>query len=177
MTGATGLLGKCVLERLLRLSLDSKKKSIEIFLLVRPKRSQTPEQRVSSLLSSSPIFDGLRAAYPLSFTQAASNVKTIKGDVLVDGLNVSPSDKSVLFSKKDLRIVHCAASVDFDAPIVEAAEINVRAPLRVFDFCVSAKATALVHVSTAYVNANKLTDQREGERRSTRLTLPSSPKV
>ena len=46
ITGATGFLGKCLIEKLLRSCFDLKK----IYLLVRAKKGKTPQQRLEELV-------------------------------------------------------------------------------------------------------------------------------
>lgn len=48
ITGATGFLGKALLEKLLRSCPDLKK----IYILVRHKKGNTPEQRINELINS-----------------------------------------------------------------------------------------------------------------------------
>jgi fatty acyl-CoA reductase len=47
ITGATGFLGKCLVEKLLRSCYDLEK----IYILVRQKKGQTPEQRLNDILN------------------------------------------------------------------------------------------------------------------------------
>ncbi len=47
ITGATGFLGKCLVEKLLRSCYDLKK----IYILVRQKKGQTPTQRLNEILN------------------------------------------------------------------------------------------------------------------------------
>lgn len=53
-------------------------------------------------------------------------------------------------------IVNCAASVDFNAKLEEAININVKGSLRMMELAKqSKKLENFVHVSTCYVNSNK----------------------
>jgi alcohol-forming fatty acyl-CoA reductase len=47
ITGATGFLGKCLVEKLLRSCYDLKK----IYILVRQKKGQTPTQRLNEIFN------------------------------------------------------------------------------------------------------------------------------
>ena len=47
ITGATGFLGKCLVEKLLRSCYDLEK----IYILVRQKKGQTPAQRLNEILN------------------------------------------------------------------------------------------------------------------------------
>lgn len=48
ITGATGFLGKCLVEKLLRSVLDIG----QVMILIRPKRGKTVQERVDSILAS-----------------------------------------------------------------------------------------------------------------------------
>lgn len=52
ITGATGFLGKVLIEKLLRSCYDLKK----IYVLVRHKKGQTPQQRINEILNCKVIF-------------------------------------------------------------------------------------------------------------------------
>ena len=53
-------------------------------------------------------------------------------------------------------VINCAASVDFNAPLHEALEINYFGTQRMFELaCQVRHLENFVHVSTAYVNSDK----------------------
>eukprot|EP00961_Rhodomonas_salina_P177876 2398596-Rhodomonas_salina.1 len=57
MTGTTGFVGKCLLEKMLRDVPDLHK----VFILIRPKKNVQPQQRAVAEISTSPIFNRLRS--------------------------------------------------------------------------------------------------------------------
>jgi 1-acyl-sn-glycerol-3-phosphate acyltransferase/nucleoside-diphosphate-sugar epimerase len=71
--------------------------------------------------------------------------------MLDEGLGLSDSDAKKLQGELT-HIIHCAASIRFDLPIAEAAQINITGALRVLEFAKGCRnLTRLVDVSTAYV--------------------------
>jgi nucleoside-diphosphate-sugar epimerase len=51
--------------------------------------------------------------------------------------------------------MNCAASVNFDDPLLDALNINYFGTLRILDLAKQCKIENFTHVSTAYVNANQ----------------------
>ena len=52
--------------------------------------------------------------------------------------------------------MHCAASVDFNARLDQAIQVNVRGTLKIFELCKRIKNMEnFTHISTAYVNSDK----------------------
>jgi fatty acyl-CoA reductase len=56
MTGTTGFVGKCLLEKLLRDVPELDK----VFILIRPKKNISPQQRAIDEIATSPIFNRIR---------------------------------------------------------------------------------------------------------------------
>ncbi|XP_014209655.1 putative fatty acyl-CoA reductase CG5065 [Copidosoma floridanum] len=145
VTGATGFLGKALLEKLLR----SCPGVGAIFVLIRPKRGRSMEQRFGDLLES-PVFDRLRWESP----SVLGKLRPVKGDVGLPELGLSLEDRHMLMQRVSL-VFHSAATVRFDEPIKAAVNLNTRGTDRVVDLCKGmVKLVCLVHVSTAYSNAD-----------------------
>ena len=54
-------------------------------------------------------------------------------------------------------MINCAASVNFDDPLLEALNINYFGTLRMLDLAQNSKnIEVFTHVSTAYVNSNRV---------------------
>ena len=69
-------------------------------------------------------------------------------------MGLAPADLQLLQSDLDV-IINCAASVNFDDPLLDAIEINYMGCLRMLDLAKKChKLQVHVHVSTAYVNSN-----------------------
>lgn len=146
ITGATGFLGKVLLEKVLRsLPVD------QVFILVRGKKDETPAQRVESLLAG-PLFDRLRKEKP----DFVSKITPVIGDIMHPHFGLSQKDLNLLRSRASIAI-HCAATVSFNEKLRLALQMNVVAVQRLVAICKSfQKLDAIVHVSTAYANCDRL---------------------
>ncbi|XP_059482071.1 putative fatty acyl-CoA reductase CG5065 [Neocloeon triangulifer] len=144
LTGATGFLGKVLVEKILRScpGVDS------VYCLVRPKRGQDPKTRFEIYIKNL-VFDRVRQEQP----QNLSKVHLICGDVTEDGLGISQEDRKLLSEKVDV-VFHSAATVKFVEPIEVALQMNTFGTRKVVELCREMKnLKAFVHVSTCYSNA------------------------
>ncbi|XP_063545675.1 putative fatty acyl-CoA reductase CG5065 [Cydia strobilella] len=143
VTGGTGFLGKALLEKLLR----SCPGINTIYLLLRPKRGLTVEQRYKELLKNQ-AFDRIRTRWP----ERLSKLSPIAGDVSAPGLGVGLEQKALLAEVTVL--FHSAATVRFTEPLHAATALNVQGTASLLTLAQDMpKLKALVHVSTAYSNA------------------------
>ncbi|XP_053203007.1 fatty acyl-CoA reductase 1-like [Panonychus citri] len=146
VTGASGFLGKVLIEKLLR---DCPTLGT-IYVLLRARGGQLPQSRLRELLESQ-IFDSIRSVNPSILTK----VKSISGDITFEGLGLNYNDLSELKENVSI-VIHSAATIRFDEPIKRAIQINVTGTNRVLHLCHQLKnLKALVHVSTAYCNIEK----------------------
>lgn len=147
VTGASGFLGKVLIEKLLH---DCPKIK-NIYVLLRTKGNALAQTRLTQLLESR-AFDRIRRIQPKLFEK----VKVTKGDTTFDNLAISANDLEII--KRDVSIIiHSAATIRFDEPLKRATRINVTATKRVLDLALQLKdLKAFIHVSTAYCNQNKL---------------------
>ncbi|XP_046146108.1 putative fatty acyl-CoA reductase CG5065 [Osmia bicornis bicornis] len=144
ITGATGFVGKALVEKLLRVC----PRLAIIFILIRPKRNQTVEQRFKSFLESF-AFDEIRPSKLLS------KLKPVKGDVALPDLGLSQEDKNMLTERVNI-IFHSAATVRFNEPIKVAVNLNTNGTDRMIELSKSMKnLISFIHVSTAYSNSNR----------------------
>ena len=156
VTGATGVLGTALVERLLR-----SVPGCEVVVLVRPTRRLDAPARAAREILRNDCFDRLRAELGDEFERAvASRFRAVAGDVSQDGLGLDDDGLAALASC-DV-VVHSAATVAFDAPLDTAVEVNLLGPARVAAAIAGAAEerrraqpdagpTHLVTVSTAYV--------------------------
>lgn len=83
VTGGSGFMGKVLLEKLLRSCSDLK----TIYVLIRPKKGKTIEERMVEI-TESPLFGLVRKNIP----QMLNKLIPINGDVTELGLGLSPDD-------------------------------------------------------------------------------------
>lgn len=117
LTGATGFLGKLLLEKLLRDCPTLK----HVYILIRKKKGKTPEIRFQEIFET-PIFDVLKRRR-LNFQ---NKVSLVEGDCVLADLGLDEVTKKKLIDEVDC-VFHCAAAVRFDQDIKTAVYVNVRA--------------------------------------------------
>lgn len=141
LTGATGFLGKVVLHELIRRAdeLDVAR----VYLAVRRSR-HAPEDRVRTEIVASPCFAGIPEGWE-------KRIEVIEGDLSAPGGGIDPHARAAL-TRRLTHVIHCAASVQFDLPLAEAAAANVTSALNVLEIAQECPHLAsMVNVSTAYV--------------------------
>ena len=166
VTGATGFLGTALVERLLRSVPDC-----SVVVLVRPGRRATAAARVQREILRNECFDRLRAELGDGFDEMAERrLVALAGDVSTDGLGLDDEGRRLL-ATCDV-VVHCAATVAFDAPLDTTVEVNLLGPSRIAAAIEEAadtrkkehpdgEPTHLVTVSTAYVAGTHQGDATE----------------
>ena len=153
LTGGTGFVGKVILEKLLR----SVSNIGRIYLLVRPRKGSTADERLQAEVFDSPIFTRLKAEIGVeAFTwRVAEKVRSMAGELTQSNIGVCAADMETLVQRTDV-FIHCAAIVDFNERLDRAIELNVLGSLRMLAIAKqSARLSAFVHVSTCYVNSNR----------------------
>ncbi|XP_071441774.1 fatty acyl-CoA reductase wat-like [Hetaerina americana] len=146
VTGATGFMGKVLIEKLLRSCPDTSR----IYVLIRAKKGKDIERRFDELFED-PLFDKLRSQRP-KFTE---KLTPVNGDCLLPGLGLSKADRELLCQKVGV-IFHAAATVRFDEKLRQAVGININGTRDLLDLCHEMKQLkSVVHISTAYSNCNK----------------------
>jgi len=141
VTGATGFVGKVVLEQLLRrreeLGLE------RVWLLVRAEDAAHAGARVRELLRSA-CFARLGPGFEACVAAAA-------GDVERPGLGLAPEARERL-AREATHAIHCAASIDFDLPLAQALSANTLGALHALELArACGRLESFVGVSTAYV--------------------------
>lgn len=129
ITGGTGFLGKALCEKLLRSCPDIK----EIFLLIRPKKRLTINDRLNKMLNNK-LFDTLRNERASSFDKLIP----ISGDINAKDLGLLPNDRQLLIEKVSI-IFHVAATVRFDENLRDAIFTNLRSTRDICDLAQSMK--------------------------------------
>ncbi|RWS24446.1 putative fatty acyl-CoA reductase-like protein [Leptotrombidium deliense] len=125
ITGATGFLGKVLVEKLLRDCRSIKK----IFVLLRSKSGHKSDRRLQEVLGSI-IFDRIRKECP----NVLEKVIAISGDITYPMLGINSTDLSMLRSEVSI-VFHSAATIRFDEPLKRAVNLNVAGTKHVIDVC------------------------------------------
>lgn len=107
LTGASGFLGKVIIEKLLRDCPNIK----TIYILLRAKGGQDSRQRLRELLDSV-VFERLQSEN----TSQLSKVVPINGDVTFPELGISLTDLATLVENVSI-VIHSAATIRFDEPL------------------------------------------------------------
>ncbi|GAB1292569.1 Fatty acyl-CoA reductase 1 [Apodemus speciosus] len=146
LTGATGFLGKVLLEKLLR----SCPKVNSVYVLVRQKAGQTPQERVEEILSGK-LFDRLRDENP----DFREKIIAINSELTQPKLALSEEDKEIIIDSTNV-IFHCAATVRFNENLRDAVQLNVIATRQLILLAQQMKnLEVFMHVSTAYAYCNR----------------------
>ncbi|KAG5875121.1 hypothetical protein JTB14_002239 [Gonioctena quinquepunctata] len=146
VTGGSGYIGKVLIEKLLRSCPDLE----NIYVLIRPKRNKSIQERIESL-TNVPLFDKLKSQND-AFQK---KIIPVSGNIMKLNLGISEEDRTHLIENINI-IYHCAASVRFDDHLKDAILNNTRSARELIHLANQIKALDVyVHVSTAYTNADK----------------------
>ncbi|XP_066587306.1 fatty acyl-CoA reductase wat-like [Prorops nasuta] len=142
LSGCTGFIGKCVVEKLLRSCPEIKK----LYLLVRQRKDEQTIQDRLKYYFTNIIFEKLHKTYP-NFME---KIEPVKGDLMLPGIGLSAEDRKRLASEVNL-IIHNAANVQFDEQISRALAINVLGTKEMLDLaCECEHLKGFLYVSTGY---------------------------
>ncbi|CAO1407990.1 unnamed protein product [Diamesa serratosioi] len=146
ITGATGFMGKVLVEKLLR---DCSLLNC-IYILVRSKKGVEPCQRHEEYVNHM-VFDKIRNSQP----EQLQKIRVVKGDVSIDGFGMDEKDEIELIDNVNI-VFHCAANVRFDLKLKDAINFNTRGTHRMLKLSEKMKnLLVFVHVSTAYCQCNE----------------------
>lgn len=135
LTGATGLLGRFVLARLLQAR-------CEVAVLIRSTAQRSARQRLEEAL------------VPCEQASWLPRPRLLTGDLTNSQLGLADADLKWLQSRR-LCIVHCAASIRFqrEQATDEPYRTNVLGTQNILQFCAQRQIEAFHYVSTAYVGS------------------------
>lgn len=152
ITGATGFIGKVLVEKILRCCPHVKR----LYLLIRPgRKGETIELRLQTLLQAK-LFDRLRECQP----DFADKLVPIKADLLQPRLGLSDEDALTLQSQVSI-VFHVAATIKFNEVLRLSLQLNVTAVRMLLELCRGMDLQVFVHVSTAYSNCpNKTIEEK-----------------
>ena len=147
VTGATGFLGKVLVEKLLR---DCRKID-KVYVLMRGKKG-IELQKCFEKFKELVVFKKVKEVFP----DGMDKLVAIEGDLMVSPCaRISNEDIELLTANVNF-VFHCAASVRFDEPLKNAIQMNTIGTRNMLDL--AAKFNNLegfVHVSTAFSNTNQ----------------------
>ncbi|KAJ8664214.1 hypothetical protein QAD02_005251 [Eretmocerus hayati] len=147
ITGATGFMGKCLVEKLLRSCPNVR----HVYILIREKKNVPVEKRMREYFQNK-IFNLLRKQNP-NFER---KVTAMKGQVDLEKCGLSEVDLSIL--KREINIIfHGAANVMFNAKIRTSLQVNVLGVKNMLEMASEFhRLEAFIHLSTAYSHCCKL---------------------
>uniref|UniRef100_A0A0A9YXW9 Fatty acyl-CoA reductase n=1 Tax=Lygus hesperus TaxID=30085 RepID=A0A0A9YXW9_LYGHE len=145
ITGATGFMGKVLVEKLLRCCPNLNR----LYLVVRNKRGFDPEERIKEFTRNA-LFSVLLEKNPNAFDK----LTVISGDMSELGCGIS--EKNLKMLQENISIVfHIAATVRFNHPLSVALKMNTRGTYELIKIAKQMKKLEVFeYVSTTYSNAN-----------------------
>ncbi len=154
ITGTTGLLGKVLVEAILRVLPDVRR----IYMLIRPRSDESGALRpvdrtMRAEIITSSAFDGLRNRHGSCFDQFIDQrIEAVAGDLAEPRLGMDGEVYRRLQREVDI-IINSGALAVFDAPLDQAIQTNTLGPRRIIEFARGCHRQPFVaHVSTCYVN-------------------------
>ncbi|XP_042058311.1 fatty acyl-CoA reductase 2, chloroplastic-like [Salvia splendens] len=158
VTGATGLLGKVIVEKILRSTSVGK-----VYLLIKAKDKEAAFNRLNCEIINSELFKCLKEKYGKSFEAfVKAKVIAVVGDICHPNLGMD--FESIESIRKDVNIIiHSAACTTFNERYDVLFESNVIAPQRIMRFAKTCNNLQLfTHISTAYVTEREEAEEEEG---------------
>lgn len=167
ITGASGFMGKVLVEKLLYSFPDLK----HVYILIRPKRGKLPSERIAAMWNLPVIIDKIpNSLFIFFFTlfhfqvfsrlrecqpSAIDKLSGIEGDVLSEGLGINKQSVKMLQDEVEI-VFHCAATLKLEAKLKDAIDMNTSGTWRILQLCKDmSKLKVLVHLSTAFCYADK----------------------
>ncbi|XP_072047460.1 fatty acyl-CoA reductase 1-like [Amphiura filiformis] len=146
ITGATGFIGKVLVEKLLRCCPDVK----SLYLLVRPKAGQAPSARVEELVKCR-LFEKLKSEQP----NFEDKIIPVSSDMLEPKLGLNEENAKILQQNVNI-VFHVAATIKFDEKLDLSLKLNVVTIQKMLQLCQGMKQLEVfVHVSTAYAHCDR----------------------
>lgn len=144
VTGATGSLGKLVVEKLLRECSDVKK----VILLFRAKDGPSLDERKDQFLKSI-VFNKLRAENP----DFDKKIAVIEGDIRNENLGLSNPDRSTILEETQM-ILHCASTNKHENDVCITLKVNVLGTKHLLGLSKGCKKLeAFMYVSTVFAQS------------------------
>ncbi|KQS63159.1 putative fatty acyl-CoA reductase CG5065 isoform X2 [Drosophila erecta] len=146
ITGASGFMGKVLLEKLLY-SCHSLK---EVIIICRPKRGKAPETRLEEMFKL-PIFQRIKDERP----EMLKKVTIYQGDVTFDQLGLSGESLKHVTENTNI-VFHMAATLKLEGNLRDAIDMNLLGTRRALNVAKDMKQLeAFIHLSTAFCNCDQ----------------------
>ncbi|XP_075166312.1 putative fatty acyl-CoA reductase CG5065 isoform X3 [Haematobia irritans] len=146
ITGASGFMGKVLLEKLLYSCYELK----EIIMICRPKRGKTPESRLEDMWKL-PIFQRIKDERP----HVLKKVTMYPGDITNEMLGLSEEHLKHVADNTNI-VFHMAATLKLEGNLTDAVNMNLAGTRRAMDVARKMKnLEAFVHLSTAFCNCDQ----------------------
>ncbi|KAI3459884.1 hypothetical protein Pfo_016547 [Paulownia fortunei] len=151
ITGATGLVGKALVEKLLRSTSVGK-----IYVLVRANDKEAALDRLSKEIIQSELFKCIREKRGRSYEEfVREKLIPVVGNICEPNIGMDAYSAHAVMEEVDV-IIESAASTTFNDRYDFLLDANVNAPQRLMRFAKRCKNLKLfVHISTAYVNGRR----------------------
>jgi 1-acyl-sn-glycerol-3-phosphate acyltransferase len=154
LTGATGFVGKVVLYELLRRREELNLNKVR--LLIRPGRASDAARRFRNEIAASKCFSGLDFEWQ-------DYVEAVDSDLSMPKAGIDDA-KYAEMQESLTHVINCAASVQFDLPIQQAAASNITTALEMLELSRGcSNLQTFVSVSTAYVTPHTSSTKPVGE--------------
>ncbi|KYN02613.1 PREDICTED: putative fatty acyl-CoA reductase CG5065 [Cyphomyrmex costatus] len=152
ITGASGFMGKVLLEKLLYSCSDLDK----IYILIRSKKGRSVETRLEEMFKL-PLFQRMQNEK----SHLLKKVIPLNGDVCLPNLGLTNRHRELLINEVHI-VFHFAATLRLEAKLKDAIEMNTTGTKKLLDLAKEMKhLISFVHLSTAFCHV----DQEElGER-------------
>ena len=151
ITGATGYLGRVLVEKLLWSAPEVGK----LLLLIRADRDRGAEERLLQDVFGAALMDRLRARHGDDWeARVTSRVLAVPGDLGQDAFGLDRAGYAALCGSIDM-VVASAATVTFDERLDRSLNLNTRGAGRTLALARDAGNAPLLHVSTCFVSGKR----------------------
>lgn len=141
ITGASGFMGKVLVEKLLYSCSELK----QIFVLIREKKGKDGAERIAEFYKL-PLFQRIVQEKP----EVLKKLCPIYGDIRLVNLGLSSIDMERVITETNI-VFHMAATVNFEAPLKTAVEMNVRGVQYVINLAKEMRnLKVMLHLSTTF---------------------------
>ncbi|KAI4312418.1 hypothetical protein MLD38_037228 [Melastoma candidum] len=150
VTGATGVLAKVFVEKIMRMSPNFSK----IYLLIRAEDDETAIKRFISEIIECEAFQHHRQKFGDQYKKfMLSKLIPVAGDIMEPNLGIEDAEMMNRIIEEVDVIVHSAADTDFDSRYDAILRMNVVGTHRMLELAKNCKKLhVFMHVSTAFVN-------------------------